>query len=328
VQLDPAGPRSIGPHAPLGGGRVKAVDRAWQIGATAIQVFGDNPTAWRRRAEPPAEAAAFRQRLVDHGIGPVAIHAAYLVNLAGPEDDFFERSVGVLIADMRAAWAFSGRYVNVHIGSHRDTSLEAGVARVAEGIHRVLAEVDDRPVSPQLVLENAAGGGWAVGVSLPELALLAEAIEARGIPRRRVGFCLDTAHLWGAGYRISDPEVIDGLLDDFEAWIGLERLSMIHLNDSKAPLGSRQDRHEHIGAGQIGGPGLGHLLREPRLARVPFYLETPGMDLGYDAINLARARDLAAGRELAPLPAGALTIKGSRSRAVHPAGPAEEVETA
>jgi deoxyribonuclease-4 len=324
VQQDPAGPRYIGPHAALGGGMVKAADRAGQIGATAIQVFGDNPTAWRRREDPPVESAAFRQRLREHGIGPVAIHAAYLVNLAGPEPDFFERSVAVLTADMRGASAFDGRFVNVHIGSHRDTSLEAGIDRVAEGIRRVLGEVEDGPDGPQLVLENAAGSGWAVGVTIEELALLAEAIDARGIPGHRVGFCLDTAHLWGAGYAICDPAAVDALLDDFEARIGLERLSMIHLNDSKAPLGSRQDRHEHIGAGQIGPAGLGHLLREPRLARVPFYLETPGMDLGYDAINLTRALRLAAGRELAPLPAEAFALKGSRSRVAHPADPGAE----
>ena len=302
---------------------VKAADRAREIGATAIQIFADNPTAWRRRADPPREAPAFRDRLATHGIGPVAIHAAYLVNLAGPEDDFYERSIDVLSADMRAAWAFAGRFVNVHIGSHRDTSVEAGVARVALGIERVLAQVEDDPGAPQVVLENAAGSGWAVGVTVDELALLADAITARGIPRGRVGFCLDTAHLWGAGYEISRPEIVDALLDDFDRSIGLDRLSMIHLNDSKATLGSRADRHEHIGAGQIGPEGLGHLLRSSRLAHVPFYLETPGMDLGYDAINLERARDLAAGRPLEELPEAALTIKGSRARGAQPVEPVE-----
>ena len=112
---------------------VKAAERAGRIGATAIQVFGDNPTAWRRRAEPPAESAAFRDRLSQHGIGSVAIHAAYLVNLAGPDPLFFQRSVDVLAADLRGAWAFGASYVNVHTGSHRGTSLETGIARVAEG---------------------------------------------------------------------------------------------------------------------------------------------------------------------------------------------------
>ena len=122
---------------------VKAADRARDIGATAIQVFGDNPTSWRRRPEPPREAPAFRGRLADHGIGPVAVHAAYLVNLAGPEDDLYERSIDLLVAEMCAARAFAGRFVNVHVGSHRNTSAEAGIARVAVGVERVFAALDD-----------------------------------------------------------------------------------------------------------------------------------------------------------------------------------------
>ena len=202
------------------------------------------------------------------------------------------------------------------------------VARVAEGIERVLAAVDAAPAedgspAPQLVLENAAGGGWAVGMTVEELGMIAEAAASRGVPRERLGFCLDTAHLWGAGHEISRPEMVDALLDEFHGTLGLDRLSMIHLNDSKAELGSRADRHEHIGAGRIGPEGLGHLVRSPCLARVPFYLETPGMDLGYDAINLARVRALAAGLPLEPLPPEAMTIKGSRARGAQPAEPVE-----
>jgi deoxyribonuclease-4 len=302
---------------------VKAAERAHEIGATAIQVFGDNPTAWRRRAEPPLEAGAFRERLARHGIGPVSIHAAYLVNLAGPEPDFFERSIEVLVADLRAAGAFDARFVNVHVGSHKGTSLEQGVARVAEGVARVLDQVPEGAATPQLVLENGAGGGGAIGTSVEELARVMEAIAARGIPSQRVAICLDTAHLWGAGYAISDPAVADDLLEDFDRQIGLERLAMIHLNDSKSPLGSRTDRHEHLGAGLIGAAGLAHLLTHPRLVDLPFYLETPGMDVGYDATNLRRARDLAAGRPLESLPPEALSLRRSRSRGAHPADEAE-----
>jgi deoxyribonuclease-4 len=298
---------------------VRAVERAHQIGATAIQVFGDNPTAWRRRAEPPPESAAFRDRVATFGIGPVAVHAAYLVNLAGPDRDFFERSVDVLAADLTGAWAFAARLVNVHIGSHRGTSIEAGIARAAEGVDRVLERVPDEPAAARLVLENGAGGGSAVGATIEELAALAQAIAARGVPERRVGFCLDTAHLWAAGYAISEPAVIDRLLDAFDAQIGLRRLAMIHLNDSKSPMGSRIDRHEHLGVGRIGPDGLAHWLTHPSLAHVPFYLETPGMDEGYDEINLQRARDLAAGRALPPLPPEALTLRRGPARGARPA---------
>jgi deoxyribonuclease-4 len=313
--------RRLGPHMPLGGGMVKAVERAAAIGATAIQIFGDNPTAWRRRAEPPAEQAAFRDRLAALDIGPVAIHAAYLVNLAGADEDFFGRSVDILRHDLRAAPGFNARFVNVHTGSHRDTTPEAGIQRLAKGIALAVDDVDDGPDSAMLVLENSAGGGFPVGVTIEELAAVAEAAAARGVAETRLGFCLDTAHLWAAGYCLADPDETDALLERFDRLIGLRRLAMVHLNDSKSVLGSRLDRHEHVGAGGIGEVGMAHLLRHPRLAHVAWYLETPGMDEGYDAVNVARALDLAAGRPLAPLPPEAMHLPG-RARSARTAGPA------
>ncbi len=306
--------RRLGAHLPLGTGMVRAVDRAKEIGANAIQIFGDNPTAWRRRAEPPREQEAFRDRLREYDIRPVAIHAAYLVNLAGLHDDFFQRSVDVLINDLRSAPGFAANYVNVHTGSHGGAGVAAGSARIADGVVRVFAETDGGADSAVLVLENSAGGGFGIGTSVDELAGIAEAIAARGVAEDRVGFCLDTAHAWGAGYRLSDPDVTDELLDDFDARIGIGRLKMVHLNDSKSELGSRNDRHEHVGAGQIGEAGMAHLLRHPLLAGATYFLETPGMDEGYDAINVARAVALAEGRPLEPLPPGAMTLRGSRAR--------------
>jgi len=306
--------RRLGAHLPLGAGMVRAVDRAKEIGASAIQIFGDNPTAWRRRADPPREQAAFRDRLREHDIRPVAIHAAYLVNLAGPDDDFFARSVEVLINDLRSAPGFAADFVNAHTGSHRGAGVAAGTQRIADGVARVIAETDGAPEGAVLVLENSSGGGFGIGTTVDELAGIADAIAARGVADERVGFCLDTAHAWGAGYRLSDPDVTDELLAAFDARIGIRRLRMVHLNDSKSELGSHADRHEHVGAGQIGEPGMAHLLRHPLLADVTYYLETPGMDEGYDAINVARALALAAGRPLEPLPPGAMTLRGSRAR--------------
>ncbi len=293
---------------------VKAVDRAHAIGAGALQVFVDNPTAWKRRQDPPAEGAAFRARLTDHDIAPVAVHASYLVNLAGPEEDLFGRSVGVMASDLRAAPGFSGRFVNVHVGSHRGAGIEAGIARLVDGLALVLAEVDGGPEAAMIVLENSAGSGFGLGVDIDQLAAIADGAAARGLPAERIGFCLDTAHAWAAGIDVSKPDAIDAFLGDFDARIGLDRLVMIHLNDSKSELGSLVDRHEHLGAGRIGGPGLGHLLRHPGLAHATYYLETPGMDTGYDAINIARAHDIAAGRPLKVLPPEAMNLPGSRAR--------------
>jgi deoxyribonuclease IV len=310
--------RRLGVHLPLGAGMLKAVDRAHEIGADAIQIFADNPTAWRRRAGPPAEQVAFRTRLAAFGIGPVAIHAAYLVNLAGPDDEFFERSIAMLAHDIAAAPGYSARFVNVHIGSHRGAGLERGVDRIASGVARVLAQVEDGPDAARLVLENSAGGGFGLGANVAELAAIADAIRDAGVPDHRVGFCLDTAHAWGAGVDLADLAVTDEFLASFDAAIGLERLVMVHFNDTRSELGSRTDRHEHIGAGAIGASGLRHVLLHPALRHASYYLETPGMDEGYDATNLARALDLAAGRPLATLPPEAMTVRGSRSRTPPP----------
>ena len=297
---------------------VRAADRAAAIGATALQVFADNPTAWKRRTRPPAELPAFRAALERHDIRPVAIHAAYLVNLAGPEPDLAARSLTVLEAELRAAPTYGARFVNVHIGSHRDTSAAQGIRRVAAVIARAFRDVEDGPEAATLVLENAAGGGWTIGASVSELARIADAAARLDVPESRLGFCLDTAHAWGAGIRLDRAEGVDRFLDQFERRIGLRRLHMVHLNDSKAELGSRHDRHEHIGAGKIGAEGLGHLLREPRLRHAVFIAETPGMDVGYDAVNVARARALLAGETLEPLPAAAFDIAGSRARSAAP----------
>lgn len=310
--------RRLGVHLPLGAGMVRAVERAREIGASAIQIFGDNPTAWRRRAGPPREQDAFRNLLVEYDISPVAIHAAYLINLAGPDEDFYERSIAMLTHDLRAAPGFGARFVNVHTGSHRGAGVEAGTDRIADGVARVLEDVDDGPDAAMLVLENSAGGGFGIGTTIDQLADIADAAAARGVPDHRLGFCIDTAHAWGAGYRVSDPEVVDRLLADFDGRIGLGRLPMVHLNDTRSELGSNHDRHQHVGAGMIGEAGMTYLLRHPLLRDAAYYLETPGMDEGYDAINIARAHALAAGRVLDPLPPGALTLRGSRARSAPP----------
>jgi deoxyribonuclease-4 len=312
--------RRIGAHLPLGDGMVKAVERADKIGAGALQIFADNPTAWKRRTDPPKEQPAFRRRIAELDIGPIAIHASYLVNLAGPEDDFRERSVEVLTEELRVAPGFGARYVNVHTGSHKGTGLEVGIDRVGRGVARALADSHDGPDAPILTLENSAGGGGGIGTTPEELEAILEAAARHGAAPDRVGLCLDTAHLWGAGHRISDVEGVDMLLDEIDRRVGLGRVAMIHLNDSKAACGSRLDRHEHLAAGEIGAVGLQRLLTHPGLGHVTYYLETPGMDEGYDAHNVARAYAIALGKPLRRLPKGAKDVRGSRARS----GPSSE----
>jgi deoxyribonuclease-4 len=316
--------RRIGAHLALGQGMVRAVDRADQLGLDTLQIFSDNPTAWRRRATPPKELPAFRVRVAELGLGPIAIHAAYLVNLAGSDETLVARSREVLASELRVAPGFGARFVNAHIGSHRGTDVATGTARLADGVAAVLAEVDDSPDAAVLVLENSAGGGDGLGTTVEEIAAIVDACAARGVPARRLGVCLDTAHLWGAGYDISDRPGVDRLVDRFAELIGLERLTMIHFNDSRAGLGSRADRHEHIGAGAIGPEGMRAVLCHPRLAHVTYYLETPGMDEGYDEVNASRTLALAAGRPLPELPPEAREVRGSRSRSHPPPEPGTE----
>jgi deoxyribonuclease IV len=311
-------PPRLGVHLPLGGGLFKAAKRAGEIGAQTVQVFVDNPTAWRRRGAPPKKLPEFRQRLADLGIQPVAVHAAYLVNLAGPDQGYREASIRILASDMRAAGGYGSTLVNVHTGSHRDTSVEAGIALIADGVARVLEAAGDEAGEVRLALENSSGGGHSLGMTIDELAWIADAAAALGIPAARLGFCLDTAHAWGAGVPIEEPDGVDAWLAEFDAKVGLDRLFMVHLNDSRSERGDRQDRHEHVGAGRIGARGLGHLLRLPSMAGRPFISETPGMDVGYDAVNLARARALVAGEELDPLPAEAFQVSSSGHRSAAP----------
>jgi deoxyribonuclease-4 len=315
--------RRLGAHLPLADGMVRAAE----IGATTLQIFGDNPTAWKRRGAPSIQHEAFRARLAEHGIAPLVVHASYLINLAGPDAEFFERSIALLSAEIGDAPALGARFVNVHIGSHRATGIAVGIERLADGIVEAFERASVTGVAgesgPTILLENSSGGGWGLGANVAELGAIADSIDRRGVPRDRVGFCLDTAHAWGAGHDFSDPPTIDSFLADFDRRIGLDRLALIHLNDSKSALGSRMDRHEHVGAGRIGEVGIAHILRHRALSHVAYIVETPGMDEGYDAINVARAIALARGEPLAPLPPGALTLRGSRSRAGE-ARPVEE----
>src|SRR4051812_554894 len=205
--------RRLGAHVPLGAGMVKAVDRAAEIGATAIQIFTDNPTAWARRAEPPTELPVFRDRLATAGIDPVVAHASYLVNLAGQEPHFYDQSIELLAQELLSGPGFGVRFVNVHIGSHRGAGVDVGIEHLGRGVAATLARADAMAGGPAelpvLLLENSAGAGWGLGTDVAELAAIAAAIEDAGVDPARVGFCLDVAHAWGAGIDVADPAATD-----------------------------------------------------------------------------------------------------------------------
>ncbi|HUR16092.1 MAG TPA: deoxyribonuclease IV [Candidatus Limnocylindrales bacterium] len=332
--------RVIGPHLALGTGLLKAADRAREIGATAVQIFTDNPTAWRRRREPPAKLDAFRERLAQGGIVSLAVHAPYLINLCGGNEDFWHKSIASVANELEVGSTYGAAFVVMHIGSHRGLGREEGIRRLVAGMSESLKAADElhtqaateggneseaasygrsgRPPLPKLVLENAPGSGDAIGASMEDLADIFEASAAAGLDMARLGVCLDTAHLWAAGYDLATSGGAEALLHRIDGILGRERVVMLHLNDSKTVVGSRVDRHEHIGAGQMGPRGIGQVVGHPWLANLPTFLETPGMDTGYDAVNLRRVRLILDGQELPDLPPEAFTLRSSRSRSGPP----------
>jgi deoxyribonuclease IV len=311
----PAGAPRVGIHLAVAKGLLKAARRARQIGATALQVFSDNPTAWRRRPEPPIDAEPFIGYCATRDIRPIAIHASYLINLAGTAEPFASQSLAGLIHEVQRAPSWGATLVNAHIGSHRGMGAEAGLSRLVANVEQVLAAT---PPGVQVVLENSSGGGDMVGSSIEELARIIDAVA----DPHRLAFCLDTAHLWGAGHDIGSADGARGVLNRFDELIGLDRLPLVHLNDSRSELGSRGDRHEHIGAGRIGPVGLAAFLRDPRLSRTTaFIMETPGVDEGYDAINMRRAWLLYRGAESLPrLPPRAFHMTRRSTRGPRPSG--------
>ncbi len=318
--------RRLGVHLSLGNGLLRAADRAEALGLRALQLFTDNPTAWRRRTNPPRDLEAFRRRIAALDIEPVVVHAPYLLNLASPDAVVWERSVAVLAHELRVAPTFGASAVVLHLGSHLGSGTAAGIARIGQGVATALREAGGHePSLPpiRILVENSAGSGDAIGGSMSEVAAVLRAIEDAGVPPTRIGVCLDTAHAWSAGFAIDRAEGVDRLLDEIEAEIGARRVAVVHLNDSRAELASRVDRHEHIGAGRIGPEGLRRILVHPALAEAAYILETPGMDDGWDAVNLSRARAVAIGDDLAPLPPEAFSPRGRDSGR---SGPPDEGE--
>ncbi len=286
----------VGVHLGIAQRLMKAARRSRQIGARALQIFSDNPTAWRRRAEPPSDAGAFIAYCEREGLRSISIHASYLINLAGTAEPFATQSRDGLIHEVRRAPDYGARLVNTHIGSHRGSGRAVGLERVIENVRAVL---DATPSTVRLVLENSAGGGDHIGSRIEDLAANLDGVGDH--PHRdRLGFCLDTAHLWGAGYDISTVHGAASVVDRFVELIGVDRLALVHLNDSRSLVGSRTDRHEHIGAGRIGAIGLGAFLRDSRLVATTFILETPGGDEGWDAVNIRRAHQLWRGATVLP----------------------------
>jgi deoxyribonuclease-4 len=259
----------LGVHVSTAGGVSRAIPEALALGCEAIQVFTRNQRQWRPRRIPPSEARRFRRAARAHGYARRAMsHASYLINLCATDPSTLRLSRAALVDEIRRCASLGIPYLCVHPGAHLGAGEEAGLALVAESLRFALACT--RGVT--VLLENTAGQGTSLGWRLDHLGALR-------LPR--TGVCLDTCHLFAAGYDLRTPRGYERTMRAVEATVGLARVKAFHLNDSKAPLGSRVDRHEHIGRGGLGGRAFAMLVNDPRFARIFGVLETPkegGMD--------------------------------------------------
>lgn len=293
----------IGAHVSPAGGPARAIERGTERGCRAIQIFNQNPRAWKPREYSEAEVADFHSALAEAEVDTLVIHAVYLINLASEDDEILAKSVASLIASLRAGHRLGAGGVILHPGSalKNGGSVEAAVQRAAAAITETLAESDGCP----LLLENTAGAGGTLGRSFEELAALIELAGADA----RLGVCLDSAHLLASGYDVRSPEALASVLDSFEERVGLDRLKALHVNDSRASLGANRDRHAPLGEGEIGRAGCAAFLSEPRFDGLPCIFEGPGTGGSQvqrediDIANALRAEGLAARAGLGERPA-------------------------
>lgn len=275
----------------------KGLQQAQRIGCDAVQVFLTNPRAWAAPAHNPALVAAFRAAAAQYGQSPVVVHATYLINLASPRPDIFANSVKLLRATLERAALYGASSVVFHVGSSTGTGEEAGLARLTEGVRQVMA---DAPAGVLLLLENDTGGGGKVGYRFENLAGVLAALPEFSA---QLGVCLDTAHMWAAGFDIGTPEGAASVLTQADSIIGLGRVPVVHVNDAREGCGSHRDIHARIGEGMIPVEGLRAFLRDPRIAHATGILETPIPELANGTQDWAAERaHMELAREVAGLP--------------------------
>jgi len=277
----------IGAHVSTSGGVQTAIGRALAIGANCIQIFAGPPQRWAAATFKDEDVAAFRHLSAEQDIQPVFIHSAYLINLASADPALRDKSKSSLLTGLESAEKLGAVGVITHLGSSKDGDLQEAEARVCDAISSVLS---DAPSSVWLLLETCAGQGNTIGRRFEQIGDILT--RTGGDPRLRV--CLDTAHVFEAGYDITSGEGLESVLEEFDQAISLSRLAAIHVNDSKTPLGSNVDRHENIGFGLMGEDTFAQVLHHPALRPLPFLLEVPGLtNEGPDRPNVEALRRLA-----------------------------------
>jgi deoxyribonuclease-4 len=272
----------LGAHMSIAGGVSKALDRAASVGSNAVQVFTKNNRQWKGPAIDEEDVARWQEEMPALDIDYAVSHASYLINLATPKDDLWERSLNAQKDELRRAHAYGIPHVVLHPGAHTGSGEEAGIERIAAALNRIHAETPDYGDTKTL-LEVMAGQGSTLGYRFAHLATMIEKVQETD----RVGVCLDTCHAFAAGYDLRTEEGYEAMMAELDAELGLETVGCLHFNDSKGEFDSRKDRHTHIGEGNIGAEGFRLFLNDPRWDGTAMLLETPkDDDLADDVKNL------------------------------------------
>lgn len=274
----------FGCHLSVAGGLLNAAQQARRLGLDCLQIFATSPRIWKQREISQAEADSFAKMCKKAKLDPVVVHAPYLLNLASPDPILWKRSTTALIEQLERAHSIKAKAVVVHPGSRGEKPLEWGLERVAQAVSKALAKAKG---NAEVWLENTAGGGAQIGGTLAQFGQLQGLLNSQ-----TVGFCLDTAHAWGAGYRINDAEHARRYLDRADQILGLDAVKLWHLNDTSRLRGSRHDQHQHLGRGLVGRDGFLAIVSDPRLKNAAGILETPKNSRWADRRNLAYLRRL------------------------------------
>ncbi len=276
----------LGVHVSAKGKIYESLDRAAALGCNTMQIFARSPQNWRSGFLDPEDAKEFILRQSRFKIKPVFIHVSYLINLASPNPRLYRSSIDAYIEDIMEAHTLNIDYIVTHMGSHKETTEEAGIKRLIEALNVIIQKTANTGV--RILLENTSGSGSWLGYKFSHQKKIIAGIKNK----ERVGLCLDTAHAYAAGYDISNEEGLDKALNEIDSNTGLDKLKLVHLNDTNEKLDSRHDRHTHIGAGRIGVKGMKSIINHPKLRNTPFILETPKDTDCSDKKNLALVRKL------------------------------------
>ncbi|MDD5119951.1 MAG: deoxyribonuclease IV [Candidatus Omnitrophica bacterium] len=277
----------LGVHVSGAGKIYQALDVAHSLGCDTMQIFSRSPQTWRNGSQiSPDDIKEFKFRRKKLKINPVFIHISYLINLASPDIRLWRGSIQAYIEDIREAEKLGVDYIVTHMGSHKDTSEDAGIKRLIEALNIIIEKTKGSKVG--ILLENTSGSGSWLGYRFYHQHKILKGINEK----TRVGLCLDTAHAYLAGYDLAVKEGLDKMIDEIESMVGVKLIKLIHLNDAAGELGCHHDRHDHIGKGNIGLAGMKRIINHPKLKNIPMILETPKSAADSDKKNLDLVRRL------------------------------------